>query len=84
MITSTVGKPATHLARLVNINVPVGTRVLVTPLTRVGREEPLSREKLTTVLGWYEEEGWEAGCERCISLIQFGGRGHSSCDSRQR
>lgn len=77
MITSTVGKPATHLARLVNINVPVGTRVLVTPLTKVGREEPLSREKLTTVLGWYEEEGWEAGCERCISLIQFGGRGHS-------
>lgn len=77
MITSTVGKPATHLARLANIPVPAGTRVLVTPLTRVGREEPLSREKLTTVLGWYEEEGWEAGCDRCISLIQFGGRGHS-------
>lgn len=77
MITLTVGKPATHLARLANIPVPAGTRVLVTPLTRVGREEPLSREKLTTVLGWYEEEGWEAGCDRCISLIQFGGRGHS-------
>ncbi len=77
MITSTVGKPAAHLARLANIDVPAGTRVLVTPLTKVGREEPLSREKLTTVLGWYEEEGWEAGCDRCISLIQFGGRGHS-------
>lgn len=77
MITSTVGKPAVHLARLANIDVPAGTRVLVTPLTKVGREEPLSREKLTTVLGWYEEEGWEAGCDRCISLIQFGGRGHS-------
>ena len=43
----------------------------------MGREEPLSREKLTTVLGWYEADGWEAGCERCIELIQFGGRGHS-------
>ncbi len=43
----------------------------------MGKEEPLSREKLTTVLGWYEEDGWEAGCERCIELIQFGGRGHS-------
>ncbi len=32
---------------------------------------------MTTVLGWYEAEGWEAGCERCIELIQFGGRGHS-------
>ncbi len=47
------------------------------PLTQVGRGEPLSREKLTTVLGWYEADGWEAGCERCIELIQFGGRGHS-------
>ena len=77
MVTSTVGKPAVYLARLAGIEVPPGTRVLVTPLKKVGREEPLSREKLTTVLGWYEEEGWEAGCERCIELIQFGGRGHS-------
>jgi acetaldehyde dehydrogenase (acetylating) len=29
------------------------------------------------VLGWYEADGWEAGCDRCIELIQFGGRGHS-------
>ena len=51
--------------------------MLVTRLNRVGKEEALSREKLTTVLGWYEADGWEAGCERCIELIQFGGRGHS-------
>ena len=50
---------------------------MVAKLTRTGKEEPLSREKLTTVLGWYEANGWEAGCERCIELIQFGGRGHS-------
>lgn len=77
MVTSTVGKPAVHLARLAGISVPQGTRVLVTPLKKVGKEEPISREKLTTVLGWYEADGWEAGCERCIELIQFGGRGHS-------
>ena len=46
-------------------------------LNRVGREDPLSGEKLTTVLGWYEADGWEAGCERCIELINYGGRGHS-------
>ncbi len=43
----------------------------------MGKDEPLSREKLTTVLGWYEADGWEAGCERSIELIQFGGRGHT-------
>jgi acetaldehyde dehydrogenase (acetylating) len=62
---------------MAGIDIPNNTRVLVTPLLKTGKEEPLSREKLTTVLGWYEEEGWEAGCERCIELIQFGGRGHS-------
>ncbi len=77
MVTTTVGKPAEYLAALAGFEVPRGTRVLVARLRKVGREEPLSREKLTTVLGWYEEEGWEAGCERCIELIQFGGRGHS-------
>lgn len=77
MNTATVGKPAEYLAAMAGFEIPLGTRILVVRLTRTGREEPLSREKLTTVLGWYEANGWEAGCERCIELIQFGGRGHS-------
>jgi acetaldehyde dehydrogenase (acetylating) len=77
MNTATVGKPATYLADLAGFDVPRGTRVLVTPIKKTGRKEPLSREKLTTTLAWYEEDGWEAGCDRCIELIQFGGRGHS-------
>jgi acetaldehyde dehydrogenase (acetylating) len=77
MNTATVGRSAKYLAAMAGIEIPPETRILVTRLKKTGREEPLSREKLTTVLGWYEEEGWEAGCERCISLIQFGGRGHS-------
>ena len=77
MNTAAVGKSAIIVAGMAGFSVPRSTRILVTPITRTGKEEPLSREKLTTVLGWYEEEGWEAGCERCIELIQFGGRGHS-------
>jgi acetaldehyde dehydrogenase (acetylating) len=77
MNTTTVGRSAEYLAGLAGFDVPRGTRILVTRLTKTGHDEALSREKLTTVLGWYEEEGWEAGCERCIKLIQFGGRGHS-------
>lgn len=77
MNVATVGKPAEYLAGMAGFEIPRGTRILVTRLEKTGKDEPLSREKLTTVLGWYEEEGWEAGCERCIALIQFGGRGHS-------
>ncbi len=77
MIQKTVGKSAMVLADLAGFSVPPATRVLVSRLTKVGKEEPLSREKLTTVLGWYEVDGWEKGCERCIELIKFGGDGHS-------
>jgi len=72
-----VGKSPQYLAAMAGIRVPNHARILVAKLNKVGHEEPLSREKMTTVLGWYEAAGWEAGCDRCIELIQFGGKGHS-------
>lgn len=74
---ATVGKSPQVLAAMAGFDIPATARILVAPLSRVGKTEPLSAEKLTTVLGWYEADGWEAGCERCIELIQFGGKGHS-------
>ena len=75
--TTTVGKPAQTIAGMAGFSIPQSARVIVTPLKITGKDEPLSREKLTTVLGWYEEDGWEAGCDRSIELIMFGGRGHT-------
>ena len=72
-----VGQDPQSLAQMAGISVPPSAKILVARLNKVGRDAPLSREKLTTVLGWYESDGWEAGCERCIELIKFGGRGHS-------
>lgn len=77
MNTAVVGKSAEFVAGYAGFSLPAGKRVLVAPLTSVGREEPLSHEKLTTVLGWYDVDGWEQGCERSIELINTGGRGHS-------
>jgi acetaldehyde dehydrogenase (acetylating) len=74
---ASVGKSPQYLAAMAGFHVPNTARILVAELQAVGREEPLSREKLTTVLGFYQAEGWEAGCERCLELIDFGGRGHS-------
>ena len=75
--TAVVGKPADFVAGMAGFSIPAGTRILVTPLTKVGREEPLSHEKMTTVLAWYEVNGWEQGCERSIAVIQAGGLGHT-------
>lgn len=72
-----VGKSPQALAQMAGIQVPAAARILIAKLNKVGKEEPLSREKLTTVLGWYEVANWEEGCERCIELIKFGGDGHS-------
>lgn len=74
---NSVGKSPQYLAAMAGIRVPIHARILVAKLNKVGHEEPLSREKITTVLGWYEATGWEAGCDRCVELIQFGGKGHS-------
>ena len=72
-----VGKTPQQLARMAQISVPGSARILVADLEGVGKEHPLSREKLTTVLGFFVEDGWHAGCERCIQLLRFGGDGHS-------
>ncbi len=77
MNVATVGKSPQYLAGLAGIQVPGQARILVVSLNKVGRDEPLSREKLTTVLGWYEVNSWEEGCDRSIELIEFGGTGHS-------
>lgn len=72
-----VGRSPQEVGRLAGIDVPRSARVLVADLAGVGAEHPLSREKLTTVLGFIVEDGWRAGCERSIELLKFGGDGHS-------
>lgn len=75
--TAVVGKSAAFVAEMAGFHVPPGTRILVTPLTKTGRQEPLSHEKMTTVLAWYVVDGWEQGCETSIAIIQTGGIGHT-------
>jgi acetaldehyde dehydrogenase (acetylating) len=72
-----VGHPAEAIAAAAGIIVPDGTRVLVCPLDGVGKEYPLSREKLSPVLAYYVVEDWHEGCERCMQLLSFGGLGHT-------
>ena len=72
-----VGKPASVIAKQVGINVPDGTRALIAPLNGVGRDYPLSIEKLCPVLSFYVVKDWREGCERCIQILRYGGMGHT-------
>jgi len=77
MNPSFVGRSAQVVAEKCGIEAPPGTRVLVGEQAGVGKDYPLSHEKLTTVLGFYVEKDWHAACQRCIQLLEEEGIGHS-------
>ena len=72
-----VGKPAAEIAEKAGLKVPGGTKVLIASLKGVGRDYPLSIEKLCPVLSWYVVSDWRQGCERCIEILRYGGMGHT-------
>lgn len=72
-----VGRSAHVIATMSGLAVPEETSVLMVPMESVGPGEPISREKLCPVLGFYAVEDWRAGCERCIEVLRFGGMGHT-------
>jgi acetaldehyde dehydrogenase (acetylating) len=72
-----VGKSAVAIAQRCGISVPDSTRVLLAPLEGVGRDYPLSIEKLCPVLSYYVVKDWREGCERCKQILRYGGMGHT-------
>jgi acetaldehyde dehydrogenase (acetylating) len=72
-----VGKSAAVIAERCDIAAPQGTRVLIAPLDGVGRDYPLSIEKLCPVLSFYVVRDWHEGCERCKDILRYGGMGHT-------
>jgi acetaldehyde dehydrogenase (acetylating) len=72
-----VGKSASVIAGKCGIAVPAGTRALIVELEGVGRDFPLSMEKLCPVLSMYVVQDWREGCERCKEILRYGGMGHT-------
>lgn len=72
-----VGKAARFIAEKAGFAVPEGTRVLVAELSGVGRDFPLSIEKLSPILAFYVVRDWQEGCERSKQILAYGGMGHT-------
>lgn len=73
-----VGKSAETIAKMAGLTIPAGTRCLVAEVGGVGREHPLSMEKLSPVLAFYVEDGLERGAARCFEVLSYGGMGHTA------
>ena len=72
-----VGQQPQAIAQKAGFSIAPDATLMVVDLATVGREDPLSREKLCPVLGFFVEDGWERCCERAIELLNYGGLGHS-------
>lgn len=72
-----VGKSPAFIAQKSGFTVPPDTSVLIAELPAIGREYPLSREKLSPVLSFFVADGWREGCHLCWEMLEFGGLGHT-------
>src|SRR5262252_4717026 len=73
-----VGKSVEFIAKMAGISVPPGTRCIITDVGGVGRDFPLSMEKLSPILAFYVEDGIERGAARCNEVLHYGGMGHTA------
>ncbi len=73
-----VGKSVEVIAGMAGLNVPPGTRCLIAEAGGVGRDFPLSMEKLSPILAFYVEDGIERGAARCFEILSYGGMGHTA------
>jgi acetaldehyde dehydrogenase (acetylating) len=76
--TQVVGRPATVIAEMAGVKVPGATRVLIAKLEGVGREFPLSAEKLSPILAFYSAANLGACIDVCVRLLHHGGLGHTA------
>ena len=72
-----VGKSPAFIAQKAGFDIPHDTTCIIAELPAIGKEYPLSREKLSPVLSMFTVDGWLEGCHRCIEMLEFGGLGHS-------
>jgi acetaldehyde dehydrogenase (acetylating) len=77
--TKIVGRAATVIAEMAGIKAPPATRVLIARLEpeQVGRDFPLSAEKLSPILAFYAVANLASGISLCRRLLEFGGLGHT-------
>ena len=74
-----VGHPAWEIAERAGFTVPKETPILMVECSKVGPEEPMSREKLSPVLALIKSNSTEDGFNKAEAMVEFNGLGHSAC-----
>ena len=73
-----IGQKATDIARASGLRVKPDTKLLIAPIEGVGREHPLSVEKLFPVLSVYRAKSVDEALRVCVDVNHAGGLGHTA------
>jgi acetaldehyde dehydrogenase (acetylating) len=73
-----VGQAPTKIAKMAGFEVPADTSIICCEVAGVGKQHPLSAEKLSPVLSLYWVTDFNAALDICYSLLRFGGAGHTA------
>lgn len=73
-----VGKSAVDIAKLSGISVPEKTKLLVAEIDGIGKDYPLSREKLSPILAMVTAKSTGHALQICEDTLKFGGLGHTA------
>jgi len=72
-----VGQAPTRIAKMAGFEIPADAPILVVEIQGIGKQHPLSAEKLSPVLALYFVRDFDAALEACTGLLRFGGLGHT-------
>jgi len=73
-----VGQAPTKLARMAGFEVPPDTSIICCEIGGVGKQYPLSMEKLSPVLSLHFVSDYNTALDTCFALLKFGGLGHTA------
>ncbi len=74
-----IGKSAEWIAEHSGVAVPVGTKLLGIEIFTIGEEEPISKEKMFPLVGFFKNDGGVQGAIRAAqAMLAMHGKGHSA------
>jgi acetaldehyde dehydrogenase (acetylating) len=73
-----VGQSPARIARMAGFEVTADTSIIVVEMGGVGKEHPLSAEKLSPVLSLLFVKDFMSAVAACEAILRFGGLGHTS------
>jgi sulfoacetaldehyde dehydrogenase len=75
--SNTIARPAARVAEIAGFRVPDGTKFLIVPEDRIGKEHLFSSEKLSPVLAIFRYRGFAQALSMVEAIYEVGGKGHS-------